>query len=205
MCEHIDKIMYINLNRRTDRRELIETQLNEYGLQYERFEAIETPGFGTLGCGLSHLEVLKIAKERGYKNILILEDDFYFLVTKEELNEQLNLFFDLSLNYDVCFLAYLLQDYKLVNNVVNQALECQTTSAYIVNNSYYDELIKLYEYTMPLLKETRQHWIYANDQAWKPLQKRDNWYYFIKRIGAQRDGISDTGSEGVYTVINNKW
>ena len=203
MCEHIDKIIYINLNRRTDRRELIENQLNEYGLKYERFEAIETPGFGILGCGLSHLEVLKIAKERGYKNILILEDDFHFLVTKEELNEQLDSFFDLSLNYDVCFLAYLLQDYKLENNVVNQALECQTASAYIVNNHYYDELIKLYEYAMPLLKETKQHWIYANDQIWKPLQKKDNWYYFIKRIGAQRDGYGDTGSEPSYRVINN--
>ena len=60
MSENIDKIIYINLNKRTDRRIQIEAELNDYDLKYERFEAIETPGFGILGCGLSHLQVLHL-------------------------------------------------------------------------------------------------------------------------------------------------
>lgn len=50
MSNNIDKIYYINLEKRTDRKEQIETQLNIFSLEYERFNAIETPGFGILGC-----------------------------------------------------------------------------------------------------------------------------------------------------------
>jgi glycosyl transferase family 25 len=192
MCEHIDKIIYINLNKRTDRREKIEKELNDFGLSYERFDAIETRGFGILGCGLSHLGVLKLAKERNYENILILEDDFTFLVFKEEFYSKINDFFNLKIDYDVCFLSYnLIRQQTLENNVVNKILDCQSASGYIVHKNYYDKLIQLYEYAMPLLEETKQHWIYANDQVWKQLQEKDNWYYFITRIGKQVDGYSD--------------
>jgi len=65
------------------------------------------------------------------------------------------------------------------------------TARYLVNNHYYDKLIDLYEVNIPLLEKTGYHWIYANDQIWKKLQKTDKWYYFTERIGRQRDGYSD--------------
>ena len=37
----IDKIIYINLKERTDRRRHIEAQLNSFGVEYERFEAVK--------------------------------------------------------------------------------------------------------------------------------------------------------------------
>jgi glycosyl transferase family 25 len=198
MSKNIDKIIYINLNKRIDRREQIEKELNDFGLSYERFEAIEVPDFGCLGCGKSHLQVLKIAKERNYENILILEDDFTFLVSKEEFEKQLEDFFNLQMEYDVCFVSYNLRRYEpLENNIVNKALEVQTTSGYIVHKKYYDTLIELYEYAMPLLEQTHAHWIYANDQIWKQLQEKDNWFYFITRIGKQCDGYSDIGGKYV--------
>ena len=49
MSHNIDHIFYINLAHRHDRRQEIEEELNAFGLQYERFEAIYTPGFGTVG------------------------------------------------------------------------------------------------------------------------------------------------------------
>jgi glycosyl transferase family 25 len=73
MNKYIDKIIYINLNKRVDRRADIENELNLFSLRYERFSAIEHED-GAIGCALSHLEVLKIAKKNNYKNILILED-----------------------------------------------------------------------------------------------------------------------------------
>lgn len=193
MCEFIDKIFYINLEKRTDRKEQIEKELNTFDLKFERFSAIETPTFGILGCGLSHLKVLKIAKERNYKNVLILEDDFTFLVSKEELQCQLSNFFNLQLDYDVCFLSYNLigLQIKLDNGVVNKGIDVQTASGYLVNQHYYDALINLYEDAMPLLEKTLCHWIYCNDQVWKTLQKKDNWFFFIKRIGMQQDRYSD--------------
>jgi glycosyl transferase family 25 len=150
---------------------------------------------GIAGCTKSHLSVLKLAKERGYKNVLILEDDFTFLISKEELEEALTDFFNLNLNYDLCMLAFDHQkDPVIINNeisIVKRIIETQSASAYIVNENYYDDLINLYEWALPLLLETGHHWIYANDQAWKPLQKKDNWLCFSKRLGRQRASFSD--------------
>jgi len=192
MSNYIDKIIYINLSKRTDRREEIENELNNFNLDYERFEAIPTPECGIYGCGLSHLSVLKLAKERNYKNILILEDDFQFLVTKDVFEENLKAFFESNIDYNVCMLSYGIDEYlHIENSVVNKVLYAKTASGYIVNCNYYDKLIALYEWCLPLLISTRQHWLYANDIAWTDYQKQDLWYYFKIRIGRQRAGFSD--------------
>ena len=72
MTHHIDKIMYINLNRRTDRREQIENELTVMGLMDKsiRFEAIDRPGKGIVGCTYSHLECLKYARDQKWKNVV---------------------------------------------------------------------------------------------------------------------------------------
>lgn len=192
MSQNIDHIFYINLAKRTDRRQEIENELNTFGLNGERFNAISHIQ-GIVGCGYSHLAVLKLAKERNYKNVLILEDDFEFLVSKEDFEHELTQFFDNKIKYDVCFLAYnLIQssddpEYPFLKRVI----ESQTASAYLVNSCYYDTLIELYELNIPLLEQTGKHWIYANDQIWKSLQKIDIWYLFTKRLGKQRPGYSD--------------
>ena len=199
---NIEKIIYINLKKREDRKEHIEKQLDEFCLSYERFDAFETPDCGGVGCMKSHLEVLKLAKQRDYNNILILEDDFTFLVSKEEFEEQLKKFFQLKIDYDVLFLSYNIELFKpLDNGIINKVINSTTASGYIINKNYYDTLINLYEYALPLLDETRMHWIYMNDQIWKKNQEKDNWYYFIKRIGKQMDGYSDnTNSYESYNV-----
>jgi GR25 family glycosyltransferase involved in LPS biosynthesis len=193
---HIDGIFYINLDKRTDRRVEIEEELNKMELPFERFNAIETPGRGILGCGYSHLSVFKIAKERKYKNVLIFEDDFYFLISKEELYNSLRLLFEGNVDFDVCMLAYNLKgeeeclEYPFLTRVRN----AETASAYIINEKYYDTLIGLYEWAMPLLDSTGMHWEYANDQVWKRLQEKDTWYCFKQRIGKQRSGFSDNSN-----------
>jgi GR25 family glycosyltransferase involved in LPS biosynthesis len=194
MSHNINKIIYINLKKRTDRKIQIETELNNFDLSYERFEAIETNN-GIVGCGFSHLNVLKLARDNGYENILILEDDFTFLVSKEEFERQLTDFFNLQINYDVCMLSYnLIRHITTPYNCILKVLEVQTASGYIVNKKYYSKLIDLYEVAIPLLEQTGQHWIYANDQIWKQYQEKDNWYCFSTRIGKQISGYSDTGN-----------
>jgi glycosyl transferase family 25 len=192
MSKYIDKIIYINLSHRTDRREQIENELNNFNLDYERFEAISTPDYGIYGCGLSHLSVLKLAKERKYKNILIFEDDFEFLVTKDVFEYNLKTFFESNIDYNVCMLAYQeREDLYIENSVVNKLLSAGSASGYIVNCNYYDKLIELYEWCLPLLISTREHWLYANDIAWSDYQRQDLWYRFKTRIGKQRSGFSD--------------
>lgn len=195
ISEYIDKIIYINLENRLERKKEIEEELNKFGLTYERFNAISTPNFGTLGCGLSHLSILKMAKDNKWKNILIFEDDFMFLVDREEFEKNINLLFDIynPVDFDICMLSYNLQksEPSIKYSFLNKVLEVQTASGYIVNEKMYDKLIELYEWAMPLLESTKQHWVYSNDQIWKKLQPSSKWYSFTTRIGKQRPSYSD--------------
>jgi len=203
MSHYIDKIFYINLDKREDRKKEIEDELTKYELVGERYSAIYTPHSGIVGCGYSHLNVLKLAKERGYKNVLILEDDFEFVVSKEELEESLTSFFENTPKYDVCLLSYIVQKSEEIpgNTLIRKIINGQTASGYIVNAHYLDVLIELYEWAIPALERTNEHWNYANDHVWKRLQPNANWFYFIKRLGKQRDSYSD--NKMCYVVEND--
>ena len=190
---YIDKVIYINLEHRKDRKEEIETELNNMNIEYERFNAISNPDFGIVGCTQSHLEIFKMAKEKGYKNILIFEDDFKFIVSKEIFEEQIELLYKSQVNFDICMLGYRLLKSSPCHeySFLQKAIDVDTTSGYIINESMYDKLIDLYSWTLPLLINTERHWIYALDQIWKLLQPISKWYIFNKRIGIQRPSYSD--------------
>jgi GR25 family glycosyltransferase involved in LPS biosynthesis len=198
MSQHISKIFYINLDKRQDRKEEIELELRTYDLfnLSERIQAIETPGQGILGCTISHLNAIKLAKERSYKNILILEDDFQFTISKEEFENQLQTFFENQIPYDVCMISYNIQQSQSTEHpFLTKVIEAQTASGYIIHSSFYDKMIELYEWAIPLLDQTKQHWHYANDQCWKRLQPEANWYCLTKRCGRQRAGYSDNSEQ----------
>ena len=191
--KYVDKVIYVNLESRTDRKEEIETELDKFNIKYERFNAISRPDYGIIGCTQSHLEVIKMAKQNNYKNILILEDDFTFTVSKDTFEEQIELLFKSNINFDICMLSYNLIKFKrnIEHTFLNNVLEAQTTSGYIINETMYDIMIDLYTWTLPLLDSTRHHWIYSLDQIWKLLQPITNWYCFSERLGKQRMSYSD--------------
>lgn len=197
MSRFIEKIFYINLDKRTDRREQIEAELAKMGLEGERYPGISTPHSGIIGCGYSHLNVLKLAKERGYRNVLIFEDDFEFVVSKEKMEESLEQVLgftnEYDLDYDVIMISYIIQKSEEVPGLpfIRKILDGQTASGYIVNQKYYDDLINLYEWAIPLLESTNEHWNYANDLVWKKLQPNDNWFYLVDRLGRQKSSYSD--------------
>jgi hypothetical protein len=188
---------YINLDHRTDRRAEFEAEAAAMGLACERFPGIRRRP-GIVGCGYSHLAVLKEARDRGYESVLIFEDDFQFLVGKDEF---WNIMDSLKgVNYDVIMLGYNLQSSEPHSEHLLRVLEAATASAYFVHSRVYDKLITLYEYAMPELEHTGNHWIYANDQIWKNLQPTLLWFATAVRIGLQRPSYSDTGEK--FTVNN---
>jgi GR25 family glycosyltransferase involved in LPS biosynthesis len=63
----------INLDRRPDRMESITKEMEYLGWEFERFSAIDTNSY--MGITKSTLEVIKIAKERNYPRVMIIEDD----------------------------------------------------------------------------------------------------------------------------------
>jgi len=188
--DNIAHAFYINLDKRADRRDLIEEEFKKMDISVERFPAIETNP-GMLGCHLSHLTVLKKAKQMGLKNVLIFEDDFQFLVDKETLNNHLNAFFKLDLEYDVLFLAYNCLHTESLNEIVSRTKDVQTASGYIVHQRFYDKLIENFETNYQQLVQTHAHWLHLNDQCWKSLQKENLFLYFNIRLGKQRASLSD--------------
>lgn len=190
MASELGGTFYINLAKRVDRKELMEKELGILGLSGERFEGV-VGNPGIVGCGYSHLAVLKEARARGLPNVLIFEDDFELLVTPDVFWSQLQQFFDSGLPYDVLMLSYNMEKSSPFNNLVFKVEEASTASAYLVNSYFYDALIDLYEMAMPLLQSTGKHWIWANDQIWKRLQPEARWYAFCLRLGRQRASYSD--------------
>lgn len=196
MSANIQKMVYINLEQRTDRKKDFENEMHKLGWTADRVAGIyrEYP-MGILGCGESHLACLKIAKDQNLKNILIMEDDLHFIEEPAVVEEEIKKLFQFRPDFDVCFLSYnLIEGIETEHPFLTRAVCSQSASGYIVNGHYIQKLIDLYEYALPLLEKTKMHWVYANDQAWKDLQKKDNWFCFTKRLGKQRDGFSDNSN-----------
>lgn len=94
MKDFFDAVFYINLDARTDRRSSIEKQAGEIGLVIERVPGIviadDDPALQhpihrndakiqrKLGCTRAHISAVRRAKERGYRDVLIVEDDIEF-------------------------------------------------------------------------------------------------------------------------------
>jgi glycosyl transferase family 25 len=188
--DKISKIVYINLERRQDRKQEIEQELSTMGLSGERFNAIDKDP-GIIGCNMSHLKVLRDAETADLENLLVFEDDFQFLVDKPTFYKQIEDFFALNITWDIVLLSYNLNASEPYNDLIGRARDAQTTSGYLINKKCFKPLADCIETATEKLIITKQHWNYALDQAWKVLQRTSDVFYFTTRIGKQRPSFSD--------------
>jgi len=184
-------VMYINLDSRTDRKEHVEKELKKIEVnQPERFKAIKLDN-GALGCSMSHLKCLEIAKQKDYDYVLICEDDIEFLNPQLFLT-QINKFLDSDINWDVVLIAgNNMLPYKPINDMCIQIYNCQTTTGYIVRKNYYDKLIQNYKEGIKNLMKNPGNNEYRIDKYWFKLQRMDNWYMIIPLSIVQREDYSD--------------
>jgi len=190
MWEFVDKFIYINLDHRQDRRDIMSKFFKDGQIPLEkvvRFPAIKR-SHGALGALESHAEVLKLAKKEGWKNILILEDDMEWVDFKEgylRLEELTNL-----PDWNVILLVGWYYEYKFPR--VYFSNNC---GAYLVNQGYYDTLLRNRETS--IFKLTRglgfdwRNKKYNADVYWNELMKKDVWYGLNPCICRQVDGFSD--------------
>lgn len=200
---NIDKIYYINLEHRIDRKKQFEQQITTHFKDsiletcIERFPAIKH-NQGLLGCSMSHLEVIKKAKQACARYIIVFEDDFEFIVSREIFETNLEQLFEhvkaVGFDFKVVMLAYNTNNRLEIenNNLLDSSSDVQTCSGYLVNSKYFDELIQCWEEGVKMYQQTGKDWIYCCDQYWKKLQK-EKWFLFKTQIGKQRAGFSDCG------------
>jgi GR25 family glycosyltransferase involved in LPS biosynthesis len=147
--DFFDKVIVINLDRRTDRMEKLAPQLEKLDIQYKRFSAVDGKklDIDPIVAGLqSHLQVMKlIAGQR----VLILEDDAQFV---EDFNEKFEKVMQtLPEDWDIFYLGALVpKDVGLIR-MVNRHWGIQVlttgTQAYCINPSRLEYFInKLEDY-----------------------------------------------------------
>jgi len=204
---NLDKIFIINLPERTDRKIQIIDELKKQNItNYDFFDGVRPTledvdkwnknycfhnkknvhpfkflnyRRGCLGCLKSHIEIIKIALERNYKNILILEDDTEFIDNFDKLFEYAK---EINNTYDMLYLAGShLGTKKYVSNNVNKVIGTHTTGSYCITEKamkYILNNIEGYDKEIDVF--------YA-----KILQPIFNCYCVKMHITRQRDGYSD--------------
>jgi GR25 family glycosyltransferase involved in LPS biosynthesis len=184
-------VIYINLETRPDRNVRVLNELKKIGVtEPERFKAIKLAN-GALGCSMSHLKCVELAKQKDYDYVLICEDDIEFL-DHELFLLQLNKFLVSDINWDVVLVAgNNMLPYKPINDTCIQIYNCQTTTGYIVKKHYYDTLIKNYKEGIQNLIKNPDNNEYKIDKHWFKLQRSDNWYLIIPLTIVQREDYSD--------------
>jgi len=171
---NIDRIFIINLEHRTDRKTKITSELKRLEINnYEFFKAIKpteeaiikwNPNFlnpmpvwfngdaskykiGSLGCMLSHLEIIKQCIAKKYKNVLILEDDTIFCINTgftfdnvlSSLKPQIT-----NLNFGLLYFAgnhINTQPQQISNNII-KVNGSYTTGSYIINESVMEYIVQ---------------------------------------------------------------
>ena len=160
---YFDKIYCLNLKKRENRWIYSNYQFNNNNISVERYDAIDgelidfndndinlesfsrkgiIESKGALGCLKSHLEIIKDAKSKNYKRILIFEDD---ILLSDNFNEEVKKIENIDWN-----LLYLGASQFEWSNIKpeNGLYKCSKTLgtfAYALDISIYDEILKTEE------------------------------------------------------------
>jgi glycosyl transferase family 25 len=208
--QDIKHAFYINLTSRPDRKQYIEEELKKLDITADRFNAIKLQN-GALGCSMSHLKCLETAKENQWPHVLIVEDDIKFL-DPELFKTQMNTFLSNHSTWDVVIIGgNNVPPYQKIDDTCVKVNSCQTTTGYLVNGHYYDDLIDNFRTGIKkLLENPGQHVLYAIDKYWFYLQRKDNWYLIIPLTVVQREDYSDiekkaTNYANAMTDLDKEW
>jgi GR25 family glycosyltransferase involved in LPS biosynthesis len=173
---NIEYIFVINLKKDYMRRKKISKLFEKYNItNFEFFDAIngndyekeynevkkngsKIKSIGHYGCLKSHLQVLKISKNRKYKNILILEDDIFF---NENIIQKIQ---NIEIPYtDIIYLGGISKYVKMFYDEYAYAKHIYGCFGYLVKNTCFDKIIKLYETKENCIDIMLSHLQYQNN------------------------------------------
>jgi hypothetical protein len=222
----LDAIIYINLENRGDRKNLLIKELESLDTDLKKVHKVSgiyIPKNGHKGCIQSHILALNMIKlnKNKWKRVLILEDDAELTIEPDIANQvisrSLEKLDEIDPNWNVLMLATAWKVISKENNPEIQGLEiynpqgkeiplalerldrATTASAYILKESYVDEILNLFDTCNSNMKHTElsgdNYEPWALDQQWATIQARDKWYCLDKDIVKQRAIWSTTMSQ----------
>lgn len=203
----IPTVIYINLDESVGRREQIESELKrlKFGSTVYRFPAIRRSP-GAIGCFLSHLGGLKYSLNFP-GHVLMLEDDFEFLVDRPTLEAKIVKADQLTKGqWDVIVLGQFASHMAPVDSLdtgVFRLLQATTTSGYLVNEKYKEKLYSKWSKAFAPIADKGTNFGHEDnlDQIQRIFQKEDIWIGFRSPLGGQRVGHSFIGNG----EADNRW
>lgn len=202
--QRVDRIIYINLDSRSDRRHSLLREFAGGGVPLDRVERL--PGErvgdsipaqlrGSIGCLMAHLKACRRLRELGVKHGLIFEDDFGFSVDKSSWQADLEAFFERGYDYDVCLLATSkFGPIEPLDDLVCMTRQpCTNATAYLVSAAGLERLIPCFERALAHLRSTQDVERNAADRCWAELQGQ-RFLLFNRKLGYQLASYSDIES-----------
>jgi GR25 family glycosyltransferase involved in LPS biosynthesis len=193
-----DGVVYINLSHRKDRNQLLLEELSRLEIApylIHRIDAIHDFLNGHRGCAQSHYLALEFAQKKGWKNVLVLEDDMQFTKSKEEVKQEIDTFFQhFTSCWDVFFLAAnVFESCPTDHPSIKKVLCAQCAHAYAVNQHYFSTLQRCFQEAYQAMQDDEyfvDSLFKAIDQRWKTIQPQGRWY-IGQVLGQQRRSYSD--------------
>ena len=183
--KYFDRVIVINVPRRTDRLEQFTKEAQRVGFDFEVHPAMDgkVMGMDPIVAGrLSHIEVLR--KIKPDEMVLICEDDAIF---REDFNEVIDDYMaDLPKNWDIFYLGALKNEVRPVNKHWVQQVVSTGTQAYCVNPAKVDLFIEI--------AREFDKWI---DVAYRLWADRTKAYIAHPNLVIQSAGFSDLRGESV--------
>ncbi len=191
---YFDKVYCINLERRTDRLAEVTAEFKKHNIRAEFITGVDgklldiphmisldqqVVSRGDIGCTMSHLKVVELAKLRKHKNYFVFEDD-------AELDEDFNTLFYRHMSYvpDDWDMIYMGGNHNgdliPVNQYVSKMTRTFTTHAFAAKETIYDAMIEV------LGRKNDKV-----DICIASLHSRFNCYVFRPHIAFQRSSYSD--------------
>ncbi len=189
---------YINLDRRPDRKEQFETEMEKYGLKdfFKRISAEDSinesnPIKKHNYCSLTYFKLFKKIYDDGYSNVVIFEDDAYFYNSPNELPgiqlvenalDELQNFPDWEMIY---FGGHPIKEVDIVSKTLMRAPTVLTTHAVGYKRKVIKKVLDTYK---PFSDSAIDGW-YG--------QRHDIVKYLVNPIAMpQREGKSDLDASG---------
>ena len=204
--DRVDKVFYINLDRRVDRREEIEKELTDK-FNYtnaERLTAINLQP-GILGCTMSHITLFRRMIREGWNTMMVIEDDAMLTTTRENLDNYIDAFLDDTIP-DIFCIANSCGENEVYNKMLKRCFNTQTTACYIIKRKFVEALLSCYfadpDDVMNMTPDAPEigKRIGYIDTTWFPLQKTHYFVMpnteilpgtYIGRLVVQRPSYSD--------------
>lgn len=198
MMNLLEHTLVINLDSREDRKINVFIQLQKLGVSNpERVSAVKTKD-GAIGCSLSHIKCLEVARKNNWEYVCIIEDDFK-CIDADSFKSSISKFEKNSINDNIQWDVLLIGGnncppyYNLPNvDYCVKITNCQSAIGYIVKRDFYNSIIHNFrEGVSKFMRDSKNKREFAVDMYWKHLQHSGRWFLLIPLTITQETSYSD--------------